>query len=107
MARTIERSDGVTTERVTEDGAPSTTYVEAPSGGSGMGGVLAVIVVIAALAIAAYFFLNMSRNDAIRTQSVSDAASSVASSASRAADSAGQAVQNVAPAPADTAPPAR
>jgi len=95
MARTIERSDGVTTERVTEDTAPSTTYVEAPRRG-GLGGVLAVIVVIAALAIAAYFFLSMSRNDAIRTQSVSDAASSVASSASRAADSAGQAAQGAA-----------
>jgi hypothetical protein len=107
MARTVERSDGVTTERVTEDGAPNTTYVEAPSHGGGLGGVLAVIVVIAALAIAAYFFLSMSRNDAVRTQSVSDAASSVASSASRAADSASQAAQSVTPAPADAAPPSR
>ena len=108
MARTVERSDGVTTERVTEDSAPSTTYVEAPSGGSGIGGILAVIVVIAALAIAAYFFLNMSRNDTVRTQAVSDAASSVAGSASRAADSAGQAVQGAAQGAADaTTPPAR
>jgi hypothetical protein len=97
MARTVERNDGVTSERVTDDGAPNTTYVEAPaSGGSGLGGVLAVIVVIAALAIAAYFFLNMSRNDTIRTQSVSEAAGSVAGSASRAADSVGQAAQSTA-----------
>jgi flagellar basal body-associated protein FliL len=97
MARTVERNDGVTTERVTDDGAPNTTYVEAPArGGGGLGGVLAVIVVIAALAIAAYFFLSMSRNDTIRTQSVSDAASSVAGSASRAADNVGQAAQGAA-----------
>src|SRR5438045_830592 len=92
MARTVERSDGVTTERVTENDTGGTTYVETPRGG-GMGGVLAVIAVIAALAIAAFFFLNMSRNDDVRTQSVSDAASSVAGSASRAADSVGQATQ--------------
>jgi hypothetical protein len=105
MARTVERSDGVTTERVTDDGAPTTTYIEAPSkGGSGIGGVLAVIVVIAALAIAAYFFLSMSRNDTIRTQSVSDAASSVAGSASRAADSIGQAAPSATPAPATATP---
>ncbi|HET9161197.1 MAG TPA: hypothetical protein VFN88_11355 [Caulobacteraceae bacterium] len=108
MAKTVERSDGVTTERVTDDGAPNTTYVEAPaSGGSGLGGILAVIVVIAALAIAAYFFLNMSRNDTIRTQSVSDAASSVAGSASRAADSVGTAAQGAAQGAADAANPSR
>ena len=102
MARTVERDDGVTTERVTEDTTAGTTYVEAPSSGSGLGGVLAVIAVIAALAIAAFFFLNMSRQETLRTDSVSDAASSVASSASRAADSVGDAAQSVTP----TWPPA-
>jgi hypothetical protein len=104
MARTVERSDGATTERITEDTDPGTTYVEAPS--SGLGGVLAVIAVIAALAIAAFFFLNMSRQETLRTDSVSDAASSVASSASRAADSVGDAAQSVTPGQ-PAAPPAR
>ena len=106
MARTVERSDGVTTERTTEDGGADTTYIEAPSSGSGLGGVLAVIAVIAALAIAAFFFLNMSRQETLRTDSVSDAASSVASSASRAADSVGEAAQSVTPGQ-PAAPPAR
>ena len=106
MARTVERDDGVTSERVTEDTNAGTTYVEAPSSGSGLGGVLAVI---AALAIAAFFFLNMSRQETLRTDSVSDAASSVASSASRAADSVGDAAQSVTPSTSGppAAPPAR
>ena len=103
MARTVERSDGVTTERVTEDTPGGTTYVEAPRS-SGIGGVLAVIAVIAALAIAAFFFLNMSRNDTIRTQSVSDAASSVAGSVGKAADNVGDAAQRAAD---NVAPPAK
>jgi HAMP domain-containing protein len=94
MTRTVERSDGVTTERVTEDSTGGPTYVEAPSSGSGFGGVLAVIAVIAALAIAAFFFLNMNRNDNLRTSAVQDAAGSVSSSASRAADSVGSAAQS-------------
>ena len=97
MARTVERNDGVTTERVVETNdqpAATTTYVE--RGGNGLGGVLAVIAVIAALAIAAFFFLNMSRQETLRTDAVSDAAGSVASSASRAADSIGSAAGDAA-----------
>ncbi len=95
MARTIERTDGVITERVIEDTPGTTTVVEAPSSGSGIGGVLAVLAVIVALALAAFFFLNMSRQESLRTESVSQAASSVASSASRAADSVGAAADSV------------
>jgi hypothetical protein len=102
MARTIERNDGVTTERVTED-SPGVTYVET-GGGSGIGGVVAVIAVIVALAIAAFFFLNMSRNDNLRTESVSDAASSVAGSVGKAADNVGDAAQRAAD---NVTPPAK
>lgn len=105
MARTIERDDGVTAERITE--TPSTggtTYVER---GGGMGGVLAVIAVIAVLAIAAFFFLNMNRQETLRTDAVGDAASSVASSASRAADSVGSAAQGAASGAADAVNPNR
>ena len=103
MARTIERNDGVTTERVTED-SPGVTYVETGSRGSGIGGVVAVIAVIVALAIAAFFFLNMSRNDNLRTESVSDAASSVAGSVGKAADNVGDAAQRAAD---NVTPPAK
>lgn len=107
MARIIERSDGVVTERVTEDSAAptTTTYVET-SGRSGIGGVLAVLVVIVALAIAAYVFLGMSRSDNARPQAVSHTASSVAPAPSAAAPNDG-APSAAAPSSADQAAPTR
>jgi len=95
--RVTERSDGLTNERVVERDAGGTTYVE--RGGSGMGGVIIGIAVLALVAIVAFFLLQSSRNDAIRTDAVSGAASSVAESASSAADSVGDAARSVTPNP--------
>ncbi|MGA0607543.1 hypothetical protein ACO2Q0_16250 [Phenylobacterium sp. VNQ135] len=95
--RVTERSDGLTNERVVERDGGGTTYVE--RGGSGMGGVIIGIAVLALVAIVAFFLLQSSRNDAMRTDAVAGAASSVADSASSAADSVGDAARSVTPNP--------
>ena len=90
--RVTERPDGSTERVVERDGG--TTYVD--RGGSGMGGVIIGIAVLALVAIVAFFLMTQSRNDTVRTSAVTGAASSVANSASRAADSVGNAAGNAA-----------
>lgn len=97
--RVTERSDGVMTERVIERDA-GTTYVDA-GGGSGMGGVLIGIAVLALVAVVAFFLLQSNRNDTLRTEAVTGAASSVAESAAGAA----QGVSNAASRAADAVTP--
>ena len=92
--RVTERSDGLTNERVVERDGGGTTYVE--KGGSGLGGVIIGIAVLALVAIVAFFLLQSNRNDAIRTDAVSSAASSVADSASNAANNVSNAADNAA-----------
>jgi hypothetical protein len=94
--RVTERSDGLTSERVVERDGGGTTYVD--KGGSGMGGVIIGIAVLALVAIVAFFLLQSSKNDALRTDAVSSAASSVADSASNAAGAVGDAANSVNPA---------
>lgn len=98
--RVTERSDGVTTERTVERGGADTTAVQTRGGGSGAGWLVA-LAAIAFLAIAAFFLMNATRNDAIETAAVSEAASSVAGSVEGAADSvagaAGDAADTVTP----------
>jgi hypothetical protein len=78
-------TERVTRERVIErDTGGGTTYVD--GGGSGLGGVIIGIAVLALVAIVAFFLLTSNRNDALRTEAVTSAASSVADSASTAAD---------------------
>ena len=93
--RVTERSDGLTNERVVERDAGGTTYVERRGGG--MGSVIIGIAVLALVAIVAFFLLQSSRNDALRTDAVSSAASSVAESAGTAAESVGSAAEAVTP----------
>jgi hypothetical protein len=93
--RVTETSDGLTRERVVERDGGGTTYVDS-GGGSGLGGVLIGIAVLAMVAIVAFFLLQSNRNDAIRTDAVSSAASSVADSASTAANSVGNAADRAA-----------
>ena len=83
------------TERVVDRDAGSTTYVD-NGGGSGVGGVLIGIAVLALVAIVAFFLLNANRNDAIRTDAVTSAASSVADSTATAAKSVGDAATTAA-----------
>src|SRR3954462_10467531 len=92
IERTTEHADG-TRETVVERDS-GTTYVD--RGGSGMGGVIIGIAVLALVAIVAFFLLTQTRNDAIRTDAVTSAASSVADSASNAPGSVGNAAQNAA-----------
>ena len=81
------------TERVVERDGGSTTYVD-NGGGSGVGGVIIGIAVLALVAIIGFFLLNANRNDAIRTDAVTSAASSLASSTATAAKSVGDAATN-------------
>ena len=90
--RITERPDGSTERVVERDGGP--TYVD--RGGSGLGGVIIGIAVLALVAIVAFFLLTQSRNDTLRTNAVTSAASGVANSASRAADSVGSAASKAA-----------
>jgi len=92
--RVTETSDGLTRERVVERDGGGTTYVD--KGGSGLGGVIIGIAVLAMVAIVAFFLLQANRNDAIQTEAVSSAASSVAESATTAADSVGSAADRAA-----------
>ena len=78
------------TERVVDHDGGSTTYVD--KGGSGVGGVIIGIAVLALVAIIAFFLLNANRNDALRTDAVTNAAASVADSTAGAAKSVGDAV---------------
>ena len=93
-------TERVTRERIIErDTGGGTTYVD--GGGSGLGGVVIGIAVLALVAIVAFFLLTSYRNDAIRTEAVTSAAGSVADSAATAADNVGsaanRAADNVAP----------
>lgn len=91
--RVTERSDGVTRERVIErDAGGSTTYVDR-GGGSGVGGVIVGVAILALVAIVAFFLLQTSRNDRIRTDAVTSAAASVADSAGDAAKGVSNAAQ--------------
>ena len=100
IERTTEHADG-TRETVVERDS-GTTYVD--RGGSGMGGVIIGIAVLALVAIVASFLLTQNRNDAIRTDAVTSAASSVADSANSAAKSVGDAASNAAD---NVAPPSK
>jgi len=91
--RVTERNDGTTRERVVERNAGGETYVD--RGGSGLGGIILGLAVLALVAIVAFFLLNQSRNDDLRTSAVTGAASSVADSASSAARNVGDAAANV------------
>lgn len=95
--RVTERTDGVTTERVVERGPQDAPTTVVRTGG-GMSGILIALVVVAVIAIGGLFYMSTSRNDALRTEAVSDAASSVAKSAEGAAESVGDAAQRAAPA---------
>jgi hypothetical protein len=92
--RVTTKSDGVTTERVVERDGGGTTYVD--RGGSGIGSVLIGIAVLALVAVIAFFLVKQNRNDAIRTNAVTSAASTMADSTSAAAKDVGNAAQDAA-----------
>jgi uncharacterized protein HemX len=78
--RIVERTDGVTAERVTEtDSAPSTVVVER-SGGSGAG-LLIGLAVLVLVVIGALFLINQNNRENVKTDAVTDAAKSVGDAA--------------------------
>lgn len=85
--RIVERTDGVTTERTVEHGS-GTTVIEKRGGGAG---VVIGIIALVAVALLAWFLFAQNRNDTVRTEAVSGAASSVADSVDKAADKVGDA----------------
>lgn len=82
------------TTKTVETDAPNTVVVERKSGG-GMGAGLIVLAIVIVGLLAAYFMFSANREDRIRTDAVSSAASSVAGSASQAADSVSDAASAV------------
>ena len=84
------------TERVVDREGGHTTYVDNGGGGGGISGIIIGIAVLALVAIVAFFMLNANRNDAIRTDAVTSAASSVAGSTATAAKSVGDAATTAA-----------
>jgi hypothetical protein len=90
--------------KTVESDSPSTVIVERRSGGGVAVGLIVLAIVLIGLA-AAYFMLNANREDRLRTDAISGAASSVAGSASRAADSVSDAAGAIAPPPAPATAP--
>ena len=85
IERMRERSDGRTDDRIVERD-DETVYVD--RGGSGIGDVILGIAVLALVAIIAFFLLDQSRNDELRTSAVTNAASSVSHAARNVGDAA-------------------
>lgn len=76
----------------TEEGR--TVYVDRGERSGGVAGIIIAIAVLAAVVIAGFYFMSASRNDAMRTNAVTSAASSVADSAAGAAESVGDAANS-------------
>jgi len=88
------------TTKTVETDAPTTVIVERKSSGGVGAGLIVLAIVIVGL-LAAYFMFSANREDRLRTDAVSSAASSVAGSASQAADSVSDAAASVTPAPSN------
>lgn len=87
-SRTIERQEA-------QQGAPAEPRSHGP------GGIIMALALLLAVAIAGVFFINMSRQETLRTEAVSEAAESVTDAASEAAEgvteAAGRAADAVTP----------
>ena len=94
--RMTTRDDGITSERVVERDGGGTTYVDRGGGGSGVAGIIIGLALLALVVMGAIYMLSANRNDALRTDAVTSAASSVANSTSDAAKSVGNAADNAA-----------
>lgn len=92
--RVTERSDGVTAERVTEHSG-GTTVIESRGGGSGAGLLIGIILLIA-VAIGAFYLINQSRNDNLKTDAITGTAKSVEKAAGKVGDAAEKAGDAVA-----------
>jgi hypothetical protein len=91
--RITEHPDGSTDRVVERDGG--NTYVD--RGGSGVGGVIIGIAVLALVAIIAFFLIGQNRNDTLRTSAVTGAAHSVSGAAQSVGNAASNAAGSVTP----------
>ncbi|OYY72328.1 hypothetical protein [Sphingomonas sp. 28-63-12] len=71
------------------DNEPNTVIVERRSSGTGL--IIGVILILL-VAVAAYFVVNQTRNDNLRTDAISSAAQDVGDSAKKVGDAADKAV---------------
>ena len=92
--RVTEHADG-TRERVIERDDAGPAYVD--RGGSGLGGVIIGLAVLALVAIIAFFLLSQNRNDNLRTSAVTGAAHSVSNAAGSVGDAAQRAADSTTP----------
>ncbi|MEQ9663226.1 MAG: hypothetical protein RLN87_11845 [Parasphingopyxis sp.] len=92
--RVTERDDGVTREKTVErsDEAPHTVVVEKSGGGAGW--VIAIVLIVAVIA-GIYFFTQMSGNEALETEAITEAAGDVGDAAQQAGDAAEEAAGNL------------
>ncbi|MBP7704491.1 MAG: hypothetical protein KA105_04315 [Caulobacter sp.] len=96
VERTIEHRDG-TVERVTTTDAPAAAPVR-ERGGSGIGGIVALIIGLLAVVVVGYFLLNMSQSEAVKDNAIAGAAESVSGAAENIGDTAQKAGEAI-PAP--------
>jgi uncharacterized protein HemX len=86
VERVTERTDGVTTERVSETNtAPNTVVVERRGGG---GGLIIGLVLLVAVAIGAFYLFNQNNRENAKTNAVTEAAGSIGDAAKDVGDAA-------------------
>ncbi|MDP5277989.1 hypothetical protein Q9Q95_03560 [Sphingomonas sp. DG1-23] len=78
--RIVERTDGVTAERVTETDSGSNTVVVERRGGGGAGLLIGLAVLILVV-VGALYLINQNSRENIKTDAVTDAAKSVGDAA--------------------------
>ena len=77
--RIVERTDGVTAERVTEtDSGPSTVVVERRGGGAGLLIGLAVLILVV---VGALYLINQNNRENVKTDAITSAAKDVGGAA--------------------------
>jgi hypothetical protein len=94
VERVTERTDGVTAERVTESDGGSGTVVVERSGGSGVGLLVGLVLLIAVVIGAVYLFNQNSRENA-KTDAITSAAKDVGGAAKDVGDAAKDAAKKV------------
>jgi uncharacterized protein HemX len=77
--RIVERTDGVTSERVTETSSPSTVVVER-RGGSGAGLLIGLAVLILVV-VGALYLINQNNRENVKTDAITQAAKDVGGAA--------------------------
>jgi uncharacterized protein HemX len=83
-------TETTTTQSTVPPAAPTTTIIERRGGG---GGLLIGLAVLILVAVGAWFLMNQSKNDAIKTDAVSSAAKSVGDTADKAGEAIDKAAQ--------------